>query len=459
MQLSLHRLLWPALSVLILAGCGGSVTEQVVGPGTVRCQIGVSAPPPSIPPAASSVTLNIDAERDCAWSASGEAAWVQVTPSSGQGTTALTVAVAANPETRARSASVVVNDTSVRINQEAMPCRFDVDPQNARVDATGGRTAIRVVTTDTCQWTASSQATWVRTLTERGTGSGSAEIEVSRNDGPARSAALSIAGLRVDVLQDSATGPPTPTPAPPPPNCTFSIDPDGASFRSIGGAGSLRIVTEPGCSWNATAQVPWLSLAQSTGNGPGAVPYIVAAHTSTVSDRSGTLTVAGRTHTVNQQACTVTLDPGSQTFASPGGAGSIRVNTEPGCTWSASSSADWVSISRSNGAGPDTLQYQVAVYASTVADRTASVTVAGRTHDVRQAAYRPEEISREGTLSDLGGSCPNFTFVVGGRVFMTDQRTKFDTECEKIRAGVRAFVRGTVLPDGRVLATTFDIDD
>lgn len=458
MQLSLQRLIAATLSAAIAAACGGSVTEQqVVGPGTVRCQISVSPPPQTVPATPSNVTLEVEAGRDCTWTASSETSWVQVTPVTGQGNGRLTIAVGGNPDTRARSAAVLVNDTSVRINQDATPCRFAVDPQSEHVDATGGRTAVRVTTTDACEWRASSEASWARVLTERGTGTGRVEIEVSRNDGPVRSAALSIAGVRVEVVQDSPSGPPAPPPAPP--NCTFTIDSDRASFRSTGGAGSLRIATEPGCSWTASSQASWLSIPQAGGSGPGAVAYVVAAHTSTVSDRSGTITVAGRTHTVTQQACALTLDPGSQAFASHGGGGAVRVNTEPGCTWSASSGADWISISRSSGAGPDALQYQVGVYTSSAVDRAGTITVAGRTHDVRQAAYRAEEISREGILTDLSGSCPNFTFVVAGRVFMTDQRTKFDTECEKVRNGVKAFVRGTVLPDGRVLVTQFDIDD
>ena len=460
MQLSLQRLIAATLSALAAAACGGAVTEQVVGPGTIRCQISVSSPPQTVPATGSSVTLNVEAGRDCTWTASAETSWMQVTPASGQGSSTLTIAVGANPDTRARSATVLVNDTSVRINQEALPCRFDVDPRTERVDATGGRTTIRVATTDACEWRASSEASWIRVLTERGTGAGTVQIEVSRNEGPVRSTALLVAGLRVDVLQESPLGPPSPPPPPPPPlNCTYAIDADRASFRSVGGQGSIRIVTEPGCPWNAAAQASWLSIPQPSGTGPAAIAYVVGAHTSTVSDRSGTITVAGRTHTVTQQACAVTLDPGSASFASHGGGGSLRVNTEPGCTWSASSGADWISISRSSGAGPETLPYHVAVYSTTAVDRAGTITVAGRTHAVRQAAYRPEEISREGILSDLSGSCPSFTFVVAGRVFITDSRTKFDTDCEKVRNGVKAFVRGTVLPDGRVLVSQFDIDD
>ena len=441
------------VTATLAAACGGAVTEQVVGPGIVRCQIGLSAPPQTVPAAGSTLTLNVDTARDCSWTATPETGWVQVTPRSGQGSGPITLSVSANADTRARSAAVTVNDASVRINQEALPCRFDFDPQHVRINPEGGSTTIRVTTSEACEWRASIQAGWVRVLTERGTGSGAVELEIGRNDGPVRAAALTVAGQTIEVTQDSFSAPR------PPVTCTFAIDSERASFRSTGGGGSVRVITEPGCPWNAAAQASWVSVAQPTGIGPGALAYTVAAHTSTVSDRSGTLTVAGKTHSISQQACALTLDPSGQTFGSPGGSSSVRVNTEPGCTWTASSSAGWVSVSRASGSGPDALPYQVAVNGSTTEDRSASITVSGRTHAVRQTAFRPEEIAREGTLSDVSGSCPSFTFAVGGRVFVTDQHTKFDAGCDKIRNGARAFVRGTLLPDGRVLATQVDIDD
>jgi hypothetical protein len=470
MHLSVRALAGAVVTATVAAACGGAVTEQVVGPGTVRCQIGVSTPPQTVPAVASSLTLNVDAARDCAWTATSETSWVQVAPPSGQGSGPITVAVAANADTRARSAAVAVNDTSVRINQDPMPCRFDFDPQHVRINPEGGATAIRVTTSDACEWRASIQASWVRLLTERGTGSGTVELEVSRNDGTLRSAAIAIAGQTVEVTQDSfpeapgAPGAPAVpgvpgVPPPPPVTCTFAIDSDRASFRSSGGGGSVRVTTEPGCPWSAAAQVPWVTVAQPSGVGPGVLAYTVAAHTSTVSDRSGALTVAGKTLGISQQACALSLDPSNQTFGSPGGGGAVRVNTEPGCTWSASSGAAWVSLARSSGSGPDALPFQVAVHTSITEDRSTSITVSGRTHGIRQTAFRPEEISREGPLSDVSGSCPGFTFAVGGRVFVTDQHTKFDGGCDKIRNGARAFVRGTLLADGRVLATQVDIDD
>jgi hypothetical protein len=86
------------------------------------------------------------------------------------------------------------------------------------------------------------------------------------------------------------------------------------------------------------------------------------------------------------------------------------------------------------------------------------VTVSGRTHAISQAAFTAEEIAREGMVSDVSGACPGLTFVVGGRTFVTDHRTRFD-DCSKVRNGARAYVRGQLLPDGRILAAQVEIDD
>jgi len=219
-------------------------------------------------------------------------------------------------------------------------------------------------------------------------------------------------------------------------------------------------VTAAGCGWTATSAADWISILTGSGSGPDTVRYRVAANVSTTSDRTGTAVIAGRMHTVRQQACALTLDPASLSFGSPGGEGSIRVVTDAGCTWTATASSDWMSIvSRSSGSGPDTIRYRVGVNASTTTTRTGSVVVSGRTHTALQLAFRPEEISVEGIISDLAGSCPKFTFTVAGRSFLTDNGTDIRGGCSEIRAGVRVYVRGALLPDGRVRATLVDADD
>lgn len=400
--------------------------------------------------------MQVTTARDCTWSAISHASWVGVAPVSGQGSGTITLSVAGNPDTRLRTASIAVNDSMLTVTQEGLPCRFQLPTQQVRVAADGARTSIGLTTTDGCDWRATAAVPWVRVLTDHGTGAASVEIDVSRNDGFERSGTLSIAGLTFTVHQDGT--PDAPPMGPAPASCSFAIDSDRASFRSAGGQGSIRITADPGCPWTAAAHVPWLTLARASGVGSETLQYSVAQHTSTTNDRSGTLNVAGRTHTVEQQACGLSIDPPSQTFNSPGGEGSIRITTDPGCQWSASATGGWVALSRSSGGGPDSLKYQVGVNTSTTSERSGTVAISGRTHAVRQLPYRPQEIAAEGVLLNVSGSCAGFTFVVGGYVFVTDSRTAFDA-CDKVRTGIRAYVRGDLLADGRVLATRVEIDD
>jgi Putative binding domain, N-terminal len=377
-----------ALGTLCVA-CGGTTTEQLLGPTTARCQIGVGSPLPPIPASGSNVSLTVSAARDCPWTVESEAAWATVSPSSGQGDGVVAISVAANAQPSARSAAVLVNETRVSINQEPAPCRFELDRQSARVDAEGGRTAVRVSTIDGCAWRVTGSADWIRILTHELMGSGSAEIEVTRNGGPERSTTLAVAGLSFGLTQDGIlTAPPdgpSPGPLPPPVSCTFSISPDQATIGSPGGQGSIRVTTEPGCTWSASTGSGWILLQRSGGAGPETATYQVSPNFSTVSSRSGSITIAGRSHRVTQEACALGIDGGIPTFLPSGGPGDFRVSTGAGCTWNATSTVDWIVVTRNTGAGSDSVTYRVAPN-PIERDRSGSIVVSGRTKVIIQQA-------------------------------------------------------------------------
>jgi hypothetical protein len=455
-----------AAVALLTVACGQTATQEVTGPDVPRCGVTVASPPGVLPPEGWSATLAVTTTRDCTWNASSEAPWVQVRPATGQGEGSITVTVAPNEETRPRTTNVTVNEQNLRLEQSGAPCRFAVGTSLLQVRREGGRTSITISTTGGCEWRATSSAEWIRILTGQGTGSGAVELDISRNEGLERSATITLASIPVLVAQegDSATSPPGAPPGappgPPPISCSYSIDPPTGSFRSSGGEGEVRVQTSTGCPWTASSGADWLSmLGSATGSGPGVVRYRAAQNPSTVSARNGSLTVAGHAHNVAQQACGLTLDPTSASFPSSGGAGAVGVVTDSGCQWSASSSSDWISVQSASGTGPSTLRYTVGVNTSTTANRAGSISVSGRAHAVSQQLYRPEEVSIEGVVASLGGACPALTFNVGGRALVTDGRTDFRGPCGELRNGVRVFVRGEVLPDGRIRATLVDPDD
>jgi hypothetical protein len=225
---------------LMVAGCGGTELSQTTGPTPVKCQTALTGMPASLAASGGRLNATLATTRECAWTASSDVPWVTVKPATGQGDASLSVVVAENTVAASRSGAILVNDGLVRFTQQAAPCRFALDSSSARVGSQGGPVAISVSATAGCTWTASTEAAWVRTLTTRGTGSGTAEFSVQPNDGAERRATLTVAGLTMTVTQASATGgdptpppapDPDPDPAPPSPDPSPGPEPEPVSFK------------------------------------------------------------------------------------------------------------------------------------------------------------------------------------------------------------------------------------
>jgi hypothetical protein len=86
--------------------------------------------------------------------------------------------------------------------------------------------------------------------------------------------------------------------------------------------------------------------------------------------------------------CTYSLGSTGTSVAAAGGAGTVNVSTASGCTWTATSSASWLSIvspAGGKGVGPAGIAFNVAPNPNT-SSRTAVITVEGRSFTVTQAA-------------------------------------------------------------------------
>ena len=113
-------------------------------------------------------------------------------------------------------------------------------------------------------------------------------------------------------------------------------------------------------------------------------------------------------------SCHYALGLSSDSFAAAGGSGTATVTTDAGCSWSASSNADWLSIdSTGQHSGPATFRYSVG--ASPVATtRQASLQVATTSATVHQSACSLGLTSHTETITNTGGrialslsgSCP-----------------------------------------------------
>ena len=88
--------------------------------------------------------------------------------------------------------------------------------------------------------------------------------------------------------------------------------------------------------------------------------------------------------TGNAPPRTYGLSPSSQQFDASGGAESVSVTAADGCSWTAKSNANWITItSGSSGNGNGSVTYTVAASTGN-SQRTGTMTIAGRTFNVTQ---------------------------------------------------------------------------
>jgi hypothetical protein len=180
------------------------------------------------------------------------------------------------------------------------------------------------------------------------------------------------------------------SPTEPSPVCSYTIAPGNRAFGSEGGTADVSVTTAQACTWTTAGAPDWITVtAGGTGSGPGTVAYAVAANGATTA-RNATLTIGGQAHAVVQEGraptvCTYTISPDSAAYNKDAATGTFAVAAPESCGWSATSSASWLTVtSGAQGSGPGTVAYAVARSVDT-AERSGSITVAGRAFTVRQS--------------------------------------------------------------------------
>jgi len=174
--------------------------------------------------------------------------------------------------------------------------------------------------------------------------------------------------------------------APSPVKCAITLQNSMTGAAPAAGAsGTLSVTTTRDCTWTATSDATWLTIASgANGQGDGSVAYGVAAN-GQPSQRRGTLAVNGQQTTVTQDAasCRYNVTPANSTVSMQGGTVTVNVEALSGCAWTAQSSSSWMSIA-SGAAGDGNGAVRVQVGANGGDGRSGTITVAGNTVTVNQ---------------------------------------------------------------------------
>jgi hypothetical protein len=179
------------------------------------------------------------------------------------------------------------------------------------------------------------------------------------------------------------------TPTTPTPTCTYNLSTYSFSFQATGGSGSVTVITENRCTWTATSQSSWLSITGgSSGSGTGVVTFSAAPNPDS-GVRGGALSVAGLPFTVSQEGtaapCQYAALPDRTSFSKDARTGTVAVSAAPQCTWSATSSVPWMTVTAgAQGTGNGTVSFAVSRNTE-IADRRGNLLVATRTIEITQS--------------------------------------------------------------------------
>lgn len=346
-------------------------------------------------------------------------------------------------------------------------CQATVQGSPTTFASSGGTGTIKIGVSRECTWSAAPTAAWIEITSGReGQGEGAVGYRVAPNPNPVpRQGGIRVGEHSVDVSQEAAP-------------CSFQLAYPSTPVSAGGGQVRVDVATHQACRWTASAGTPWITLAPTSGTGPGAVVVNVAANPG--AERAGTAVIAGQSISIAQAAraadpppppppppqpppsqCAFELSPDTQEFSATGGLGSASLTTGGGCAWTASSSASWLVISSGvSGTGPVQIRYAVAPNLST-SSREATIAVGGAVHRVRQSGVPgggdddddDDDVRLRGIVTALSGSCPALQFTVNGRLISTDGRTDFRRgSCSHVANGVEVEVDGRRRSDGSILA-------
>ncbi len=419
----LPRWLSIAASALVATSCtSSSSTTSVTTPASPssRCAAALSADAMSIGASGGGGRVTIEINRECEWTAKAEVNWISLTSeATGHGDASVNYTIAANPIVGERRGGIAVNDQRLEITQAAAPCTFTLNGSSQSMDAMGGRHSVAVSAQAPCRWTATSQASWIAIAAgDSGTGNGTVTLAVSANGTEPRSGTVLIAGQTFTIAQLGTPAQPVPGPPPSPPAPTPPAPAPPAPTPPA--------PTPPAPAPPAPAPPP-------PAPPPPAPP------------------------------CTFSLSVTTQSVPATGGQRQVGVTASTQtCAWTATTSTSWIAITAgAAGTGNGQTTYSVSANIS-LSSRTGTVTVAGKSVTVSQAAFVPEPINLNGRVSALSGSCPSRTFTLEGRTIRTNGATDFRKgNCSQLDNGDRVEVDGLVQADASVLATrvTFDDDD
>ncbi len=387
--------------------------------------------------AASGSNNQISVSSNVSWTASDNASWLSVSPSSGSNNGTVTVtATSENTSTNPRSGTVTISGNgitrTVSVTQNGAASTLTITPSSLSLGAASGSND-QITVSSNVSWSASDNASWLSVSPSSGSNNGTVTVTATSENTSTnpRSATVTISGngitRTVSVTQNGTAA-------------SLTVSPSNLSLASVSGSND-QINVSSNISWSASDNASWLSVSPSNGSNNRTVTVTATSENTSTNSRSATVTISGsgitRTISVTQNgaAASLTVSPSNLSLASASGSND-QISLSSNVNWSASDNASWLSVSPSSGSNNGTITVTATSENTSTNSRSATVTISGngitRTVSVSQqpapcseptspssatASQTTITAGQSTTLQINGGElndAPNWVWYIGG---------------------------------------------
>lgn len=360
-------------------------------------------------------SVQIGFTSNVAWSTSGAAEWLSVSPSSGNsGTASINIDVQENTSKQSRTAFLRISDKSlestirISITQEAAPEEedpiFNIDKNDFRVNADGGDIELKV--THNIDYKITSRPEWVKQTSMNSSGNeDSYTFSVERNSSTeSREGVIVFCNdlnvcIPVNIKQTGIS-------------VSLSVSPASFFFSYKEENDKFTITSNTG--WKISNNADWIELGTNEGTGNSGVSISVSENTTTAI-RKATITVSTLDESSSMDIAVqqngakeiFSIDQDEFNVAAGGETFSVKVTHNIG--YKINSAPDWVKqIGKSSSGNVDTYTFKADANSSTQARE--GVIVFCNDNEV----CVPVTVKQTGADASLSVSPANLTFIAQG---------------------------------------------
>ncbi len=280
----------PRNGTLTIAGLTFTVNQS-----NVSCSYSILPVSESFAEVGGTGSISVTAPAGCFWKALSNNTWITIVPGTetGTGNGSVGYAVELNSTVFPRTGTVSVGGQTFTVMEAGVPCPFTLNPAGKLFGAAGKEDAFTVTTLAECEWEATKIDSWIFiTSAASGTGSGKVSYGVRDNfTGSPRQGTITAGGRSFSIVQAGGNSG----------DCGYALNPSSAVFNAAGGNGSVQIITDAGCGWEATTVESWITVtSQIVGIGTSSVTYNVKPNVGS-SGRAGVMVIGNQSFRIKQK--------------------------------------------------------------------------------------------------------------------------------------------------------------